>query len=142
MNKLTTNYIKFIIKSILIIMILSNFSLQIALSKCDLSTIEKHCKLGATYCTYEENEYCTECLDNRRILASSYKDKYSCVLLDYTLCAHMQECKICNENGDCLLCDAENKISYDGTCVLVDDKNKCNKDNCISSFLSFLPPEF
>lgn len=105
---------------------------QIPITKCDLSTIERHCKLGATYCTFEENEYCTECLDTRRILASSYKDKYSCVLLDYTLCAHMIKCKICNENGHCLLCDEEGYISYDGVCIKMSEKYKCNIDNCIS----------
>lgn len=94
---------------------------------CDISKIENKCKLGATYCTGDNIEFCTSCED-KNILASPYKNVYKCINIDFTLCSNSKDCLICKENGKCLFCNNE-KYSYNGECV---NDNKCSIQNCSS----------
>ena len=88
------------------------------ISKCDISKIEQNCELGAAFCRYDDTETCAKCRSNK-ILASPFYNRFRCVDLNLTLCSTETDCKYCDSEGQCGLCDTLEKklISYDGVCV-------------------------
>lgn len=109
----------------------SNINYDRIIGKCNLANIEKNCELGATYCLFEDMEYCSLCKSGK-MLVSPFKNVYRCVPKELTLCSNDETCQQCDENGNCVFCgNNDSKVSYEGRCV-DSSKNSCEKSNCIS----------
>ncbi len=113
----------------------SNLEINVPIGRCNIANIEKNCELGATYCLFEDVEFCSKCLSGT-ILASPFKNNYRCVNINMTLCANDSKCNECNQHGQCVLCTDPNSnliTSYEGSCVDTTTTTiSCKDANCVS----------